>query len=198
MSEQATIKRRDDYERVVYAEVIVPEVPNTYGDVHTREDTRLFCELYMKRGYDMDLEHDNVSVADHVKVVESFIARKGDPDFIEGSWVIGVHIDDDDIWQKVLDGELNGFSHETRVNMVEIEIANTGNRVVSGVTEPDLLDGHTHTYTVIVDVLNRVVSGGTGETDGHMHVITRHTITDKASGHTHRYQVIEDNTGATP
>lgn len=191
------IKRRDDYEQVVYAEVIVPDVPNTYGDLHTREDTRAFCEMYMMRGYDIDTEHNHESVADVVKVVESFIARPGDPDFIEGSWVVGVKILDDDLWQQVLDGELNGFSHESFVNMTEIEIIDTGNRVVSGVTEPDLIDGHTHTYTVIVNVLNQVVSGGTGETDGHMHTISRHTITDKANGHVHRFQVIEDNIGAT-
>ena len=56
----------------------------------------------------MDTEHNHqVSGA---TIVESFIARKGDPDFAEGAWVLGVRMTDGELWERVKSGELNGFS----------------------------------------------------------------------------------------
>lgn len=193
-----SIKRTDEYKRIVYAEVVVPNVLNSFNDLHTPESVFEMMQLYMEKGFDLDREHDRVILGKaKVKVVESFLARPGDPDFIEGSWVLGVHIIDDDLWAAVLAGEINGFSHDTFVEMTEIEITDTGVRVITGVTEPDLIDGHTHTYTVLVNVSNSVISGGTGETDGHSHTITRAPLTGKTDGHSHRFQVVEDSTGAS-
>lgn len=187
-----------EFEQVVYGEVLVPDVPNVYGDIYTRDAIREFVYEFARQGFGIDVEHDNSDImGGKAHIVESFIARPGDPDFIEGSWVVGMRITDPDLWQKVLDGEINGFSYEATCELTEIVIEDTGNRVISGLTEPDPIDGHTHRYTVIVDVLNRVVAGGTEMTDGHMHTISHHTYTDEANSHTHRFQVISDDVGAT-
>ena len=52
-------------------------------------------------------------------VVESFIAREGDPDFVAGSWVVGVHVPDVEIWKQVENGELTGFSIEGSGILIE-------------------------------------------------------------------------------
>lgn len=187
------VLRRDDqgWERVVMAEMLIPDTPNSYGDIYTREAIKDFAYQFAMQGYGIDVNHDNWDVTGQVYVVESFIARPGDPDFIEGSWVLAMKILDDAIWQKVLDGEINGYSYEALVTMLPVEITNLRNRTVTGVTHPDLFDGHTHNYTVVLDPLNNPISGGTDVVDGHSHTITRTTVTDFADAHQHRYDVLD-------
>jgi hypothetical protein len=185
--------RRDGegWEQVVMAEILIPDTPNTYGDIYTHAAIKEFAYQFAMQGYGIDVNHNQDDVTGKVYVVESFIVRPGDPDFIEGSWVVAMKILDPDIWQKVLDGEINGYSFEALVTMLPIQIDNLRNRIITGITHPDLFDGHTHTYSVVVDTLNKPVSGGTGVTDGHSHNISTHTFTDIADAHSHRFDVIE-------
>lgn len=187
------VKRADTlFEQVVLAEVLVPNIPNSWGDIYTPEAIKEFCYRFNQQGFGLDVEHDEVNVdGQQFFVVENFIARAGDPDFIEGSWVVGVKIIDAELWQKVLDGDINGFSFQADVFMQPVEIIYESEaRIVIGVTEPDPIDGHTHTFTVVIGPLNKVLSGGTGITDNHSHSITGAAVTGSASGHTHRIQVI--------
>lgn len=189
---------RDDgeYEQVVLCELLIPDTPNVFGDIYTAASIREFVYEFARQGFGLDINHDKQDqTGDKLLLVESFIARAGDPTFIKDSWVVGMKILDDDVWQQVLDGELNGFSFEALCYMEPIIIENLKNRQVTGTTEPDPVDGHTHTYLVILDPLNRPVSGGTGYTDLHAHKIVSHTITQHADTldgreHNHRFQVI--------
>lgn len=194
---QVAMKRRSDvqFERVVFGEVMVPMTLNVYGDISTKEMVRDCAYEFARQGYGLDVEHDNVDVTNtRYYVVESFIARDDDPDFIPGSWVIGIKIVDDSLWEDVLAGVLNGFSFEAEMFYTEVEFDDPGVRTVIGVTEPDPFDGHTHEYTVVIDSNNRVISGGTGITNGHYHPIQVHTVTGLGLGHTHRYQLVEGTT----
>lgn len=196
--------KRDDgeYERVVMCELLIPDIPNSYGDIYTKQAVKDFCYEYARQGYGLDVEHDNVDMkGEGLVVVESFIARPGDPTFIEGSWVVGMKVLDDATWEKVLSGELNGFSYEAECFISPVLIQNLRNRQVAGTTEPDPVDGHTHTYLVLLDALNRPISGATGVSGGHFHKIVFHTTTEEASSgrsHHHRYQVIvQEDEGET-
>jgi hypothetical protein len=170
--------KRDDHgwHRVVFGEVIIPDVPNVYGDFHSRESVRQFAYGFMLNGFRFDLDHDNADVSNEVKVVESFIARDNDPDFIGGSWVMGIQILSDDIWGKVLSGELNGFSYDALFRR--------------GMTQPSLEDGHQHAYYLVLDDEGRPIVGSTSVNDEHYHGIVRHTITEPYSGHQHIYQIV--------
>lgn len=185
------------WDRIVMAEVVVPDVPNVYGDIYTLDAIREMMEQFAIQGFGIDVNHDNVDISNSVYVVESFIARPGDPDFIVGSWVVGVKVLDDALWQRILDGEINGFSYEALMVMLPVAFQHLRNRVVVGVTAPDPTDGHTHSYSVVLNALNRPIAGGTGETNGHTHTISTHTITDAAQNglfgatHVHRYQVLD-------
>jgi len=191
----------EGFERLVMAEVMVPDIPNVYGDVYTREAIRDFCHEYARQGYGVDVNHDQLDVRDvDVYVCETFIVRPGDPDFIEGSWVVGMKIISDDLWAKVLSGEINGYSIEALCEMQPVVFQNLRNRQIVGVTEPDPYDGHTHTFTAVLDSINRPIAGGTGVTNGHSHRIVSHTVTEFATGltgksHSHRYQVITADNG---
>ncbi len=203
MSTETRFIVRDDgaeWERIVMAEVLIPDVPNVFGDINTRGAIRECMEAFALHGYIIDLEHDNVDIRNaKVFVVESFIARKGDPDFIEGAWVVGMKIVDDQIWQDILEGRINGYSFEALCDMFPVLFQNLRPRVVSGTTSPDPFDGHTHAYTVVLNAINRPIAGGTGETNAHTHTISTHTVTDAAKNglfgtdHVHRYQVIQED-----
>jgi len=132
-------------------------------------------------------------------VVESFIARKGDTDFIPGSWVVGVHIPEMRIWLAVKSGEINGFSIEALVKSVPRVITLEVPEQVVGKTSIDAGDNigeHQHNFWVQFDGKGNMIGGGTDEdpTNGHTHEILRGTLTEIGSDgdpHTHRYSFLE-------
>ncbi len=189
------IHRSDEkeFEQVVFAEVLVPDTPNVYNDYWTREGIKHFAYEFMRRGFGIDIDHDNIdrNSPDLVYMVEAFIARDGDPVFIPGSWVVGMKIEDPVIWQDILDGKINGYSYEALVSFVSAILTLEDDGVRTGYTEPDPFDGHTHAFMVLVDTAdNRPIEGGTSETNGHSHTIVGHTVTEEADGHTHRYNLV--------
>jgi hypothetical protein len=144
----------------------------------------------MINGFGIDYNHDNADLSSDVHIVEYFIAREGDPDFVPGSWVVGMYIADDTVWQKVLDGEINGYSYEALVKSLEVYLTTQDDRIKYGTTEPDLYDGHIHQFYVVLDDDDRPLLGGTMVTNGHSHTISRHTFTDSAFGHSHLFNYV--------
>ena len=184
----------DGYERLAFAEVVIPNTPNVYGDLHSKESVRQFAYGFMINGFGLDINHDNNNVSYGVRVVESFIARDDDPDYVAGAWVVGIHVLDDSIWADILSGELNGYSYEALVSILPVDIVVPGVRNLIGVTLPDPDDAHTHNFWVRLDANGRVIAGGTTMDHGHDHPIRNHTFTEhnEAGNHRHRYSVHED------
>ena len=183
------------YEQIVFAEVLIPDQMDVFGDFHTRQSVKSFAYGFMKQGFGIELTHNGIDRSEDMKVVESFLAREGDSEFIEGSWVIGLYISDPDIWQGVLDGTYNGFSYQALVSALYVDMVMPYDVVRVGVTEPDLVDGHVHDYVVILDDEGRAIAGGTSETWGHMHKIRSHTFTEEADGHSHIYNFVQGTEG---
>ena len=106
---ECAIKKADDELQIVYAEVYAPNIPDSQGEFMQPTTIRKMAHSFLAKGFvnQIDTNHDNVTNGSYV--VESFIARKNDPDFIEDSWVVGVHVPDSDLWAKIKKGELNGF-----------------------------------------------------------------------------------------
>lgn len=183
------------WERLVYGEVLVPEVTNVYNDYWTRDAIRHAAHLFMMTGFGIDHEHDNIDRTGLVHVVESFIARAGDPDFIEGSWVVAMKVLDDDLWEAILNNEINGYSYEALVEFMDATLVVDDDGIRTGLTEPDVNDGHVHEFMVTVDENNRPIEGGTSVTNGHSHLITTHTVTEEEDGHSHRYNLVQGKDG---
>lgn len=181
----------EGYERVVFAEVIIPNSLNVYGDLHSEASVKEFAYGFMLSGFGRDVEHDEIDRGDGLTVVESFIARAGDQDFVPGSWVIGMHIADDDLWAQVLRGELNGFSYSAFADVMEVAVAAPDQPTDVGFTEPDIEDGHIHQYFVVLTDEGRVLIGGTTETNGHTHNIRSHTRTEYGNGHNHIFNLVK-------
>lgn len=184
--------REDDerWERLVFAEVLVPESPNTYSDFWTRDAIKEAAYGFMKHGFGIDVDHDNVDRTGGIYIVETFIARDGDPDFIPGSWVVGMRVEDDEVWGRILSGDINGYSYEAVLSTIEALFEGDKSGLVAGITEPDPNDGHVHEYLVRVNGIAEIVGGGTSFVNDHWHSITTHTYTDEEQQHKHRYNIL--------
>jgi len=182
-----------EYERIAFAEVLIPDSPNVYGDLHSAENIRQFAYGFMINGFGIDIDHNNINVTSQVKIIESFIARAGDPVFVEGAWVVGILVLDDEIWEDILSGELNGFSYQAMVSVLPVQVVYPDIQEFQGVTYPDIDDGHVHSFYVMLDEDGRVKVGGTDEVRGHSHAILSHTYSERSTEggdvHRHRYSL---------
>jgi hypothetical protein len=199
--QSVSIKKSDDKKRIVWAEVYAPDRPDADGEFMRADQIEEMAYEYMKtmKLDAVDHQHSqNEEDATGCVVVESFIARKGDPDFIEGAWVVGMYIGNDDMWDKVEKGEINGFSMEAMViketKEVELDIPS----VLSGKTFKDDDTDHTHDFLVAYNIdetsdrYGKFMGGRTSvHTDGHFHVIKSGTVTETAAGHRHRFSHVE-------
>lgn len=187
------IKKFDVARQMIWTEVYVPFVPDSQGEFMSPEEIEKTAYNFMKgqRMYNVDTEH-NLEKNETV-VIESFIARKGDQDFIPGAWVVGMHVVNPVTWSKVEKGEVNALSmygSGLRDDAVlEIEIPDDG--VVKGETQA--AEDHKHEFFLQFNSDGKVVKGHTDAVtlngQAHSHVIKGGTVTETAAGHAHRYSV---------
>lgn len=183
------IKKFDSARQMIWMEVYVPMVPDSQGDWMTAPEIETTAYNFMRgqRMYNVDTEH-NLQKNDSV-VIESFIARAGDLEFVPGSWVVGMHVLDSKVWSGIEKGEINAVSMygsgQRDDATIEIEIPDDG--VLKGDTHE--FDGHRHQFFLQFNEDGKVLKGETDEIDGHKHLIKGGTVTEPAAGHTHRYSV---------
>lgn len=194
-SQSVAVKKSDAKKQIVWAEVYAPDRPDADGEFMRAETIEKMAYDFMKamKLDQVDSQHDQVN-KEGCCVVESFIARKGDPDFIEGSWVVGMYVGNEQLWEQIEKGEIAGFSMEAMVikepQEVEVDIPD----VLEGMTLKSDQSDHDHKFVVRYDEEGRFCGGMTSvHTDGHFHVIKSGTVTEKASdGHRHRFSHVED------
>lgn len=185
------IKKSDAAKQIVYGEVYSPGVLDSQGEFMSAENIEKMAHDFMRKGLikAIDTEHDQNENGS--TVVESFVARPGDPDFAEASWVLGVHLPDDQ-WAAVQKGEINGFSmfgrSQREARQLEIEIPDDG--IVKGLTASAGEKPHFHEYLVRFSPTGEFMGGEAVGSD-HTHRITKGTATDVAQGHSHRFSYME-------
>lgn len=184
-SHVVAIKKVDAEKQVVYGEVYAPYVLDTHGEFMLPEDIEIMAHRFMKLDLAnaIDTDHDNVPNGSWP--IESYIAKENDEEYTPGSWVLGVKIVDPVVWARVKSGELNGFSFQSMVRPVEMDVEYLVLRDHVGQTE--VHEDHEHVFFLAVDDQGRVVSGSTNEVNGHKHVIRRASVTEMAAAHTHRF-----------
>lgn len=183
------IKKQDAEQQVVFGEVFPPGVVDSQGDFMSADEIRKTAYRFMQkmRLGKIDTNHDlNVNGS---YVVESFIARDGDPTFIPGSWVVGVKVPDETVWAKIKKGELNGFSFDgvgfREPTTLQVEIPEK----LTGLS--DRANDHAHQFVVKFDKDGNFLGGETDEVGGHSHKIVKGTLTEEVDGHTHRFSFVE-------
>lgn len=198
--EAQTVKKIDEEQRIVWAEVYIPDILDSHGDFMTPSEIEKMAHDFLASGKvgEVDVNHDNDVTRGNV-LVESFIARDDDTLFLPGAWVAAVHCPDDEMWERVKSGEINGFSMQAKVFMRPKEIEIDVPPEVRGVTmkaegtdEGSTL--HEHEYMVGFGEDGAFQGGETlPDATGHIHRIKRGTVTEGGpkDGHTHRFSVTD-------
>lgn len=177
----------------VYGEVYAPDIVDTDGESMSAADIQKMAHDFIASGKvaALDTEHNHELCG--ASVVESFIARKGDPDFAEGAWVLGVRMPDGELWERVKSGELNSFSVDALVTKVASDrklpkLSAACGTTLEQVAKSDM-PPHTHAYFLQYDQQGRVAFGKTDAVLGHSHRIIGTVTTEKTAGHSHRFFV---------
>ena len=177
-----------DEQRTIEGLVYEPNVLDTYGEMMLADDIakmahRFLSQLTLKAT--IDTNHDETPNGSYP--IESFLARKGDPDYAEGAWVLKVRVPEDDVWSRIKNGDLNGFSFQALVYkmaaVVEIEVE------VDTFTETEEVEDHKHLLWIELDEDGVVVGGRTSTVNGHAHEVLTGTVTERAFGHVHRFHL---------
>jgi hypothetical protein len=175
-------------ERLVTGQVYAPDVLDAHGHFMSAAELKRVAHQFMLDGLttSIDVQHDNTTI--EACIVESFIARKGDPDYEEGAWVATVKINDENIWAMVKDGRLNGYSFEILTYSEELDVQIEYASWYYGFTDPDPHDKHDHPFIVRLDENGEIIYGQTGlGSDGSpSHAIKKSNITEAIAGKSHR------------
>jgi hypothetical protein len=193
---RVTFSKFENDKQIAYGEVYVPFVPDSQGDFMTPTEIERIAHNFLRRGKVSAIDTEHNLMKNGSVVVESFIARENDPDFLPGSWVLGIHIPNRQIWDMAKSGDLGGFSmygsgrREQRV--VEIEIPDDGT-VFGKTAEGGFGSVHRHVFALDFDERGTFTGGETSEADGHTHKILKGTVTEPggADGHRHRFALVD-------
>ena len=177
----------------VYGVVYAPLEVDTDWETITPDDLKRMAHEFLASGKVdcIDLQHNRMPT--DARVVESFIARKGDPDYPEGSWVLGVRVPEGPLWEAIKAGKINGFSVDMSALKVPKKVAVDIARIALGKTElnvdDEVLPAHTHEYYVEFASDGTVLFGVTDTVFDHSHTIVGTVRTEESLGHVHRYFV---------
>lgn len=180
------IKKIDRAQRLVTGQIYAPDCLDSHGHFMQAKELQKVAHEFMLDGLQnqIDVQHDNETI--DACLVESWIAR-GHPGWEEGAWVGTTKINDDERWQDVLDGKINGYSFEILTYKKDVKVQIEFSSWHYGFTDPDPHDNHSHAYLVKMAGDGSVLKGWTSAAeDGHKHEIRRSNVTKKSDGHSHR------------
>ena len=95
----------------------------------SKDAVRRLMTKFMKNFSQKNWTKDHMEFAEGLTVVESWLVedvnndkanKLGLENFSEGSWMIGVKVDDDEIWKSIKEGRWHGFSVEAFCDLEEI------------------------------------------------------------------------------
>jgi len=107
---------------LVYGIVLKPDVPDTHGDIITKEEIEKSAHKFMSEYGFIGEQHAEFAKA---KVVESYIApyemKFNERIIPDGAWVMVVKVFDDELWKQIKDGKYTSFSTGGFAFVQEIE-----------------------------------------------------------------------------
>jgi len=147
MKMSANIAKRDSKQQLVLVEVWVPNEIDSQGEFMTPETTEKAAHDFNATGKqsNVSIMHDGKNI--DASVVESYIAKKGDPLFKIGTWAAVLKIRSIAVWQAIEKGVLKGVSFEGRSAKREA--------VLGGVKAVEMFDPVIDTISIVDRPANR-------------------------------------------
>lgn len=122
------LKTIDEEKRLLLGAALIPDKQIYRNDkkngeyyIYFSKDTiRKASQVFLKRSNQNNATYEHKREIDGMSVVESWIVENSKIDksavhgfeFPEGTWMIAMKVDNDDVWAKVKAGEIKGFSIE--------------------------------------------------------------------------------------
>lgn len=108
--------------RFVFGEVLVPDHEDVQKDIIGVDEIRKAAWGFMQDCQQVGLSHK--SEAPGITVVESFLApvdmKIEEQEIKKGTWLLGVQINNDDVWEDVKQGKYTGFSIEAFATRIPV------------------------------------------------------------------------------
>lgn len=116
----------EEEKRLVTGIVIEPEVEDTYGDVISIDEIEKAMIRFMEGNQQIRIEHDP-NYTPKVVIIENWIEREGrmiGEQFVKiGTWLMTTKVFDDDVWDMIKSGKLNGYSFRgPGIGVIESEV----------------------------------------------------------------------------
>ena len=138
--ERIKLAEVDKVERTLLGVVLIPDKPiyrNNNGEefyiTFPKETIQASAHNFITKGFQLNSSLEHEDSIDGISFVESWIVK--DPandtalaysldknDIVEGAWVVKMKCDNDEIYQKALNGEINGFSIDGMFGLKEINL----------------------------------------------------------------------------
>lgn len=106
------IIKNDEMQRA-FGIVYSPDQEDAHGDTADAHTIRRAAAEFMREGRLKNIDTEHSFTNEMAFVAETWLVRKGDPlfpDEPEGSWAVGIQINDPDLWSQLKSGELTGIS----------------------------------------------------------------------------------------
>lgn len=108
-----TLKATNEEMQRTYGIVYAPNEIDSQGDMADAVTILKAANEYMRDGRTQNVDVEHSFQPEQSYVAESWIVRKGDPLFPtepEGSWAVGIQVEDSSLWERLKKGELTGLS----------------------------------------------------------------------------------------
>ena len=185
-----TIRKQD--ELLVYGEVYVPYRLDTDNEYMTPEEIQKAAYAFMGNSEMGNVDTDHSFEKGKEVIVENYIAKDGDEEFIPGSWIAVGLVTDPERIQMVKDGKLNGWSMAGSADKIPRTVKVTALKSAPVETEMSTSEAHiphTHTFKIEFDEHGHVKPSKTEMNEGHAHTVIMTTATEPVNGHAHRFNV---------
>lgn len=109
-------------ERFVLGIVLEPtkelNKPDSQGDIYSADEVRMAADKFMEEYQQIGVQHSEITKA--VKILRNWITLDdctiNGQVVAKGTWLLGVRVQDDDLWEKVKKGEITAFSIGGKAN----------------------------------------------------------------------------------
>lgn len=114
-------------ERFVLGIVLEPtkelNKPDSQGDIYSADEVRTAADKFMEEYQQIGVQHKEMTKA--VKILRNWITLEdctiNGQAVAKGTWLLGVRVQDDDLWSKVKKGEITAFSIGGKANREPVE-----------------------------------------------------------------------------
>ena len=135
---------------MVYGAALIPEkdIYRNNGEQEfyisfTKESIEKLSQDFMKEYRQHEVKTDHEDVANEVCVVESWLVEDSYKDKAnalginvpEGTWMVGMKVNNIETWERVKSGELKGFSVESMLTLEEFSKQNNNNMTINETNE---------------------------------------------------------------